>query len=212
MLLRGLVAASLLASGSQAIPQATRMTPEKLIKTVPAVEPEQPDVVFQNYPLVKRIDCIEGRGTGFRIGGQHMLSVAHVAGLTACVTDGVPLALTEKDVPHDFARVETGYSTANGFKIDCGGFIPGRWYWAIGHAHGEGFQTAVAIWATIYRVPDGKRILVGMHTVVPGMSGGPIVDAQTGAVVGTVNAYTPNDNLSLSRELKDTSICGGHDA
>jgi S1-C subfamily serine protease len=43
--------------------------------------------------------------------------------------------------------------------------------------------------------------------VIPGMSGGPVID-QTGAVVGTTNAYMPDTGISFSRDLRDTSFAG----
>jgi hypothetical protein len=206
-MLKLLLAATIVVA-SPAIPQTTPMTPGKLIKELPADEPTQPDVVFQNYPLVKRIDCAQGRGSGFRIGQRHMLSVAHVTALSECGIGGFPISVTEQDGEHDFARLNSGESAPNGIAIDCRGFQPGHWYWAVGFAKGADFQTAVAIYATVFRGPDGKRILIGQHTVIPGMSGGPVLDPATGAAVGTVNAYVPGDGLSLSRELKDTSVCG----
>jgi hypothetical protein len=46
-----------------------------------------------------------------------------------------------------------------------------------------------------------------MIPVIPGMSGGPIVDAETGRVVGTVNKENFEAGLSWSVQLKDTPIC-----
>jgi hypothetical protein len=208
MLRSGILALALLAP-SAAIPQTQPLRPQDLVKLLPAVEPQQPDIVFQNYPLVHRVDCFEGRGSAFRTGDNHWMSVAHVTKLRLCNIGGSPFAVTNQDGAHDFAQMDTPTGVPNGFPIDCGGFVPGRWYWAIGYAGGAAFQTAVAIYATIYtRTDDGERIFVGMHTVIPGMSGGPVLDPATGAAVGTVNAYNSDYRLSFSRELKDTSACG----
>lgn len=158
------------------------------------------------YPLIKRVLCDEGRGTAFRVGQNHWASVAHVTSMTNCEVEGQAIAITDQDGPHDFARFDTETGTPNGLKVNCDGFIPGRWYWAVGHAHGAPFQIEIALYAT-YRVSrDGKHELIGPYTVIPGMSGGPVLD-EDGAVVGTVNSYVENTSTSFSRELKDTSIC-----
>jgi hypothetical protein len=65
-------------------------------------------IVFVHYPLVHRVDCLEGRGTAFRVGGSHWLSVAHVTALHACSIDGQPITVTEQDGAHDFARLDAG--------------------------------------------------------------------------------------------------------
>lgn len=162
--------------------------------------------LFVNYPLVHKVSCDEGSGTAFRIGKNHWLSVAHVATLSHCEIDGRKVVVTEIDGKHDFARLD-GESSGNGFRVNCSGFIPGHWYWAVGHAKGLPFQTALAVYATYARGGNGKRVLIGEYDFIPGMSGGPVLD-ELGQVVGTVNAFIPGTPISLSRELKETSICG----
>jgi hypothetical protein len=58
----------------------------------------------------------------------------------------------------------------------------------------------------------GMAALVGVFTAQPGQSGGPIIDAETHKVVGTVNAADWESGATFSVELRGTSICGGHDA
>jgi hypothetical protein len=160
-----------------------------------------------HYPLVHRVDCLEGRGTAFRVGGVHWLSVAHVTALHACSIDGQAITVTEQDGKRDFAQLDAGIMPANGFKINCKGFIPGHWYFAIGYPQGGPIQVALALYATYAKTADGRRVLLGDYTVIPGMSGGPIL-AEDGSVVGVVNAYLPGTSISISRELRDTSVCG----
>lgn len=204
-LLAGAVA---LVLSTPAIPQAQTLDRAFVAQIVPDTPP--PQMVFQNYPLVSRVDCGNVRGSAFRIGGNHWLSVAHVTSHKGCTINGEPITVTEQDGFNDFARLDTPTGAPNGFEIDCNGFIPGRWYWAIGYAHGLDFQTAVAIYATIYFHENGMRAFTDSENmVIPGQSGGPVIDPQTLKVVGTVNAYNPFYGVSFSRELKDTSLCKG---
>jgi hypothetical protein len=164
-------------------------------------------IVFAHYPLVHRIDCLEGRGSAFRVGGVHWLSVAHVTALHACSIDDQPITVTEQDGKRDFSRLDAGIMPANGFKINCGGFIPGRWYFAVGFPWGGPIQVAIPIYATYAKSTAGLRVLIGEDAVIPGMSGGVVMNA-AGEAVGTINAYVPGTGVSLSRELKDASVCG----
>jgi hypothetical protein len=181
-----------------------------LMATVPVTaSTEQAPLVFMNYPMVGRVDCDEGRGSAFRIAANHWISAAHVTALHNCSINGSPITVTEQDGAHDFSRFDAGPARPGGLKINCHGFIPGEWYWASGHARGLPFQTAIALYATYAKFPDGKRVLIGPYTVIPGMSGGAIMNG-SGEVVGLVNAYIPGTAISLSRELKSTSVCGAN--
>jgi hypothetical protein len=177
----------------------------------PAIVSASPEpsasLVFVKYPLVHKLGCDEGSGTAFRTGLNHWISVAHVTALHNCMVDGNKIAVTEQDRARDFSRFDTQNSVPNGFRVNCHGFIPGQWYWSVGHALGKPFQTAIALYATYAKAPDGKRVLLGEYDVIPGMSGRPIINS-AGEVVGTVNAFIPGTPISLSRELKSTSICG----
>jgi sulfur relay (sulfurtransferase) DsrF/TusC family protein len=50
-------------------------------------------------------------------------------------------------------------------------------------------------------------ILEGVWTVIPGQSGGAVLDPDTHKVVGVVNTYDMEGGLSGSVELKRTSVC-----
>jgi hypothetical protein len=173
------------------------------------IEDHAPHIAFIKYPLVHKVQCHEGSGTAFRIGGNHWLSVAHVTSMHDCQIDGDPITVVEQDGQNDFARLDTSRGVPNGFPINCHGFIPGQWYWAVGHANGYSFHTEIAVYATFARWGDGRRILIGPRDFIPGMSGGPVLNA-AGEVVGVINAYVPGTPISISRELKDTSVCGAN--
>jgi hypothetical protein len=157
------------------------------------------------YPLVKKVECDRGSGSAFRVGPRRFLSVAHVTSLGGCKIDGNPITVIEQDGANDFSVIEAGPPKRSWLKIDCGGFKAG-WYWSAGFAWGLPYQTDVALYSTAYNAPNGMHLFIGRHTVIPGMSGG-IVMNSAGEAVGTVNAYNPMGVISLSRSLSDTSVC-----
>jgi hypothetical protein len=54
---------------------------------------------------------------------------------------------------------------------------------------------------------NGYAILKGISVVIPGQSGGSIIDAETGKAVGMVNAYDMAKGLSYSIPLSATPVC-----
>lgn len=160
-----------------------------------------------SYPLVHQVSCDEGSGTAFRIGPTRFATAAHVAKLSHCTIDGHTASATELDTANDFAILESGPPKLGAMKVSCEGFHTGEWYWSNGYALGLPYQTSVAINASFYiNQRSGLRIFTGDHTVIPGMSGGPVMNAD-GEVVGITNAYNSALGLSFSRALKDTSLC-----
>jgi len=168
--------------------------------------PSQQPMDWVQYPGIVRVDCTEGKGTAVQVGENHYLSVAHVTALNNCAVNGFPIHVTEQAGSLDFSQFDALGGRHLKLKISCEGFKAGQWYWATGFAHGAPFQTGIALYATYAKAEDGKRILIGPYNVIPGQSGGAIFD-RDGAVVGMVNAYMPGSPISLSRELKDTSLC-----
>ena len=158
-----------------------------------------------NYPLVHQVRCKEGSGTAFRVAPHTFLSVAHVARLTDCAIDGEPV-MAALDGPKDFAILELPSAKEGRFKINCDGYVPGEYYFAVGYAGGKPWQTTVTVLATYAKTRSGMQIMLGSPTFIPGMSGGPVMNRR-GEVVGLVNAYSPIYPISLSRALKDTAAC-----
>ena len=188
-MLKLLLAACLVVSSAQAVPQTT-----------PA-----PVDVDQDKPILQvscRLPGGRSMGTAFRI-GKVIISANHVTDYANCTIDGAKIEA--RHVPGlDFSIAPSG--AGEYLKIDCGGFVAGRKYLAIGYARGAPFLTGVAL------VGTGKKsgqfsLLVGIFTVVPGMSGGPVIDADTLKVVGIVNIYDAPNGISGSVALKDTPVC-----
>lgn len=169
---------------------------------------------FTHHPYVEKISCAEGSGTGFKIADGRWITVAHVAKLTACSIDGLPISVTHIDDHGDFAVIAVpGDHRRGGIAVNCGGYRNGVYYWALGHARGDPFPEIVPIRHSDYLTElggglHGWAVFYGQMAVIPGMSGGPVLD-QTGRVVGTVNAYNPFWPISFSRPLSETVICKG---
>jgi hypothetical protein len=166
----------------------------------------QSGIPAEEHPEVVRVDCLTGAGTAFRVGPNTLLSVNHVTSLGGCFIGGKPF--TVKLHEGDFSILTMDQPASEWLKIDCGGFVANRRYEAIGYARGLDTLTEVDIHATGASA-DGFAILQGVFNVIPGQSGGPIVDPDTNKVVGTVNTFDAEDGLSGSVPLKDTPVCKG---
>jgi hypothetical protein len=156
------------------------------------------------HPEIVRVDCEDSRGSAVKIGPNTLLSVAHVTSGEGCMIGGKPFKIIA--TKGDFSVLLSEITSDRWLQHDCGGFVGGRTYTAIGFARGLNSQT------TIDAVAMGERIwgferLWGVFTVIPGMSGGGFIDQSTGRLVGMVNVYEARRGDSGSVALKDTSIC-----
>ena len=143
-------------------------------------------------------------GTAFRVGPQLELSVNHVTSEPNCYIDGKPINLAYKSPDRDFSELvadDGPYLT-----IDCGGFVKGKRYLAIGYARGLPNLYTVELTGT-GQTDSGESVLTGMVPVIPGMSGGPVIDEETGRVVGTTNMENFEEGLSWSVPLSSTPLC-----
>jgi hypothetical protein len=149
-------------------------------------------------------------GTAFRIGPHLLLSVKHVTNIKNCAIDGEPIHVIYTSSKADFSMLSD--DRIGGFlKVDCGGFVAGHRYVAVGHARAMDELTVVPMIAT-GKYEDGLSVLVGVFEVQPGQSGGAVIDLDTMKVVGTINAADWEEGLSFSTELSGTPVCGGERA
>ena len=156
------------------------------------------------HPEIVRVDCDESRGSAVRIGPRLLLSVAHVTDNEGCLIGGLPFKILGQK--GDFSVLSMEVDSAHWLGIDCGGFIKGRKYTAIGYARGLPFLTSVDVVAmgeTLW----GYQRLWGVFTVIPGMSGSAFLDSETGKIVGMVNVYEARRGDSGGVALKDTNLC-----
>lgn len=163
------------------------------------------------HPHIKQVRCTQSLGTAFRLSRGRFATVHHVSDNSNCTIMGRPMAVEYQDAAHDFAIVtipddpETG-----GIEVSCSGFISGMWYYSMGFARGLSPSVVISIRnggpITLVSIFKGWSIFEGIEYVIPGMSGGPVVDSQ-GRAVGTVNAYNDAWGLSWSRPLSETILC-----
>ena len=175
------------------------------------IVPSTSDVVIDPTALVQVI-CVKGTdeyaGTAFRVGNGVLLSVNHVTESGRCTINGAPISKWYKSPNSDFSMLHGDSGAA--IKVDCGGFVKGHHYVAVGYGRGLQTLTEVDLVAIGQNDPrNGQALLSGVFAVVPGQSGGAILDEDTGKAVGMVNAEDYEDGISWSVALRDTPICEG---
>jgi hypothetical protein len=166
--------------------------------------PTVPDTVSHDSP-VPLVMCSDAAGSAFRVGPGLILSVNHVVTSGGCEIGGKPIHTLYTSATLDFAILED-HSAGKFFKVDCSGFVKGRLYLAVGHIRAGEQLSAIPMIAT-GQTDNGLSVLAGLMEAQPGMSGGPVIDAQTHEVVGSVNMAQWEDGLTFSRELRTTSVC-----
>lgn len=185
-MLRSLLAAALLAIPAPTMPQTVQPSPIVQVKCpIPG-----------GYSM----------GTAFRVGPSLLVSVNHVTKYPGCMIAGRPIKVLYSSQSRDFSMITDG-EVGPYLHVDCGGFVKDYDYNAVGYARGAPFRTTVTITATGV-LERGVEALVGIFTVIPGQSGGPVLDSGSGYAVGTVNFYDAERGISGSVELKDTPVCG----
>ena len=173
-----------------------------------ATAPACPDLAVVDTGAIVQIDCpvADGwiMGTGFRIGNL-LVTAKHVISHDKCFYVGGGNAEVAYSSPSlDYAILKGGKGPF--IRVDCDGFVKGKKYLAVGYARGAPYLTTVELTATGSNA-DGFAILSGIFTFIPGMSGGPVIDEETGKVVGLINVFQEPEGIIGSVELKNTSVC-----
>lgn len=173
------------------------------------VVPQLGDIVIPPQAFAE-IVCVDRTGitagTAFRIGPGLMLSVNHVTSAKGqCFVGGKPMTIRYTSRATDFSMIGGG-PEGPFLKVDCGGFVKGHSYLALGYARGLPELTRVELTAN-GEMYQGRAVLTGMFVVVPGQSGGPIIDKETGEVTGVVEAENFEEGTSWSIPLSATPAC-----
>ena len=160
--------------------------------------------VADPYPQVRQVMCMASNraGSAFRVSHNIMVSAAHVTRNKGCTIDGQSFTVLASDGEADWSIIYL--PGGEGAKINCEGFKPGQWYYAVGYAHAVPWQTIVGLFARFDHHISGMALF--NHMAIPGQSGGAVFNL-AGEIVGIVNARNEEYDISFSRALKDTPLC-----
>jgi S1-C subfamily serine protease len=167
--------------------------------------------LLDNNTVVKLL-CGPWMGTGEYVGNGIIVTARHVVEGRKCYADGQEAKLVKASlVPGlDFAEVTVETVAPYRQLIDCSGFHEGQQLLASGYAEDAPRTVTQRLTAssatTVEKGFAGESILRG--SITQGMSGGPINDLNTGALVGIVNANSGDGITSvLSVPLSKTPLC-----
>jgi hypothetical protein len=172
-----------------------------------------PVPMFTHVRQAKQLFCGRSRGTGFYVRTNALASAHHVTQGDNCATDIEPVAVKFGSEKLDYSTSYVATADPDPMEIDCGGFVEGRQYIAVGYAHGAMLQRAVVVSHSASVLPglnwEDFTTMVGTERFIPGMSGGPVIDAVSGKAVGLVKGYNTFPGVSYARALADTPLCNG---
>ena len=160
------------------------------------------------YSSIRLIRCGRASGTVFQIAPGLLMTAAHVTSNGPCSVDGVPLEITLEDDALDYALLRGTIGTP--MTLLCKELKRGRTYHGIGYAGGRYRMDSRLFAQSRVHVDVEGTSYSGMMRfgggVIPGMSGGPIIDRKS-RVVAIVNASNSAFSTALGRLVKDTQPC-----
>lgn len=160
------------------------------------------------------------KATAFRVDAHTLVTARHVVLKAPCTIAGEPMQVTYTSTQSEYAILRDD-RPGRALHVDCGGFVQGRHYTALGHARGLEEVTPVDVLAlgparsvTVANSKGeenliGMELLVGIFTTIPGQSGGPLVDKETGDAVGIVSGGNFEEGISSAVPLSITPLCKG---
>lgn len=163
----------------------------------------QPVAFTHNEAAIVRVYCERTNGavwgTAFKITRTQYVTARHVVLDGTCYVAGQRVLVHTIDETHDYASFDGPPSDAV-LEASCEGFKHGKTYLSRGYAHGDPFDVISPQIAIGFRL-GGFQVFAG-EPVIPGMSGGPMLDEQ-GRVAGLNNMRWPNRAMPLS----STGVC-----
>lgn len=153
-----------------------------------------------DHSAVVRVECNGGLsvGSAVKIGEQEYITAAHVVSSGACTIEGQPIKNVYLNIDQDFATFD-GPKNNRRIKVSCRGYSRNDNYLSVGYAFGWERKTYEPL---IYSGIDLDGFASFTGEIIPGMSGGPVID-YSGRVVGINNMRWP----ARSMALRDTKIC-----
>lgn len=175
-------------------------------------EPKLAEAFYTHYH-VRQVFCDRARGTAVRLEKGRFATVSHVTRNSGCQIEGQPVTLEYDDPTRDFAIVTIENDPGwGGVELNCSGFQEGQWYYSVGYARGIPASVVISIrnggpfiFHTVWR---GWSIFKGIEYIIPGMSGGMVMDFY-GRMTGMNNAYNDLEGLSWSLPISETILCDG---
>ena len=161
-----------------------------------------------NFGAIKLIRCGTGSGTAWQATPTLLITAAHVTRHAPCTIDGIPVPVVHESEDLDFAAVSGSFGKPLAYS--CRPAVRGRTYFGIGYAAGIFRMDSRLIAKGRISMVLGRPSLTGMVDfqggIIPGMSGGPIVD-KAGRVVAIVNTTSPLVPSGLGRSVADSFLC-----
>jgi S1-C subfamily serine protease len=207
--LLALFAAILLGSCSV---ERTSVPVDSAVATKPA-----PDRFFINFTPIRHLYCGEFTGTGSIIDQDRVLTANHVVGAVKECRDEDSDTVGQviyQNPALDIAVIQfpVAHLPKRRMQYNCKGFEPGKIYYAIGWQNGTELVVNRVEGTKVFdnRADHSSGTLFNHVAlvrgyIIPGMSGGPIVD-EKGVMVGT-NQATNHDGRSWARPITDTYLC-----
>jgi S1-C subfamily serine protease len=194
------------------VSESTRKTAFSTRETISAPAPS-----FINLETVRHLYCGDFTGTGSIIDQDRILTANHVTAALAECRDASTgemgkVVYRNPDLDISVIQFPVGKLPQPRMRYSCQGFVDGHIYYSIGWQNGT--QLVVNRITGTDVISDRKdhksgtmfnHVTLVLGTIIPGMSGGPIID-EAGVMVGT-NQATNHDGRSWSRPISDTYLC-----
>jgi S1-C subfamily serine protease len=178
--------------------------------------PVMPDAPITPTPylidnnIVPKIDCGKWMGTGVYVGDGLVATARHVVAEGPCLVDGARAKVVGGVRHRDFVLLKVKTVVAYRALLDCSGIHEGQAYLATGFAEDAPRTVTQRLTGSSAKSTEkgfeGETVMRG--SITQGMSGGPVVDASTGALVAIINANSGDGvTQSLVFPISETPLC-----